>query len=65
MLLADSFLERNGTLFQILATVGVAVIGGFVGFWLRNRSKPSKTLDYSILDDVPISRAEAVRRTYK
>jgi hypothetical protein len=54
VLLADSFLERNGTLFQILATVLLAALGGLGGWWLRSRNKQSKTFDYRVASDVAI-----------
>jgi hypothetical protein len=54
VLLADSFLERNGTLFQILATVAVAAVGGLVGYWLRSRNKRTKTFDFRVERTLPI-----------
>lgn len=53
-LLAESLLERNGTLFQIVAgfvfMFGAAVLGWFFG----QRNRKSKTFDYRVLSDVTI-----------
>ncbi len=54
MLLAESLLERNGTLFQIIATVAVAAVAGLGGWWLRSRSRTAKTFDFRILSDLAI-----------
>lgn len=53
-MLADSFLERNGTLFQILATAIGLALTGLGGWWLRSRNKKSKTFDYRVVSDLPI-----------
>jgi hypothetical protein len=52
--LAESFLERNGTAFQILATAVALALSALGGWWLRSRNKQSKTFDYELLSDVPI-----------
>lgn len=54
MLLAESFLERNGTLFQILA--GFVFMLGAAGltWYLGQRKKESKTFDYRVVSDLPI-----------
>jgi hypothetical protein len=54
VVLAESFLERNGTLFQILATVIVAAVAGAGGWWLRSRQRKTKTFDYRVVSDIPI-----------
>lgn len=54
VLLAESFLERNGTAFQILATAIALALSGLGGWWLRSRSKKFKTLDFRVLSDLAI-----------
>lgn len=53
-ILADSLLERNGTLFQVLTAVLVAIGAGIGGWWLRSRNKQTMTLDYQVIDDLPV-----------
>lgn len=53
-MLAESFIERNGTVFQILAAVMLATVAGLIGRYFRRSDKPRKTLDYRVLSDVPI-----------
>ena len=55
MLQADSFLERNGTLFQILAAVVLAAVTSLVTWYFSHRNKATKTFDYrmeAIYDDM-------------
>lgn len=54
MLIAESFLERNGTLFQILASALLAAATGLAGWWLRSRSRTAKTFDFRVLSDLAI-----------
>ncbi|ORA61084.1 hypothetical protein BST23_22345 [Mycolicibacterium elephantis] len=54
MLLAESFIERNGTVFQILAAVLLAALTGLATWYLAHRNKATKTLDYCILSDLAI-----------
>lgn len=54
MLLADSFVERNGTVFQILAAVVIAVVTGLVTWHFSRRNRKTKTIDYQVVSDVPI-----------
>jgi hypothetical protein len=55
VLLADpSFLERNGTLFQIVAGVLIAAVTGLVTWYLNRRNKTSKTFDYRLGGTLPI-----------
>ncbi|TQK27968.1 hypothetical protein [Arthrobacter sp. SLBN-53] len=50
MLQAESLIERNGTLFQVLATFVALPLA----WWLGTRSKRSKTFDYRVLSDITI-----------
>lgn len=54
MLLADSFIERNGSLLQIVASVVLALAAGVFGWWRGYKDRRSKTFDYCLLSDVPI-----------
>ncbi len=52
--MAESFLERNGTLFQILAAVLLAVITGLLTWYIGYRNRATKTLDYWVISDLAI-----------
>lgn len=57
MLLADSFIERNGTaILAILAIITIVVAGVtvFLMWWWRRQDRQSKTLDYRVISDVSI-----------
>ncbi|WP_431236705.1 hypothetical protein ACQ86B_17390 [Mycolicibacterium aichiense] len=64
VLLADSFLERNGTLLQIVVAVALAIAGGVVALVVnRWRERRIITLDYRIKSEVAIlSRHERPER---
>jgi hypothetical protein len=54
VLLATSFLERNGTLLQILAAVLIALITFLLTWYLSFRNRATKTLDYKEISSFPI-----------
>ena len=54
VLVADSFLERNGTLLQIIAALVIAIGGGLIGRYLHSRDKSTKTFDYAVISDLSI-----------
>lgn len=54
MLAAESFLERNSTAFQLVATAIGLVLTGLGGWWVRNRQKKSKTFGFRTLSDLAI-----------
>lgn len=54
VLLADSFLERNGTLFQISAGVLIALVTGLVTWYVNRRNKATKTFDFRVGPNLPI-----------
>ena len=54
VLLAESFIERNGTLLQILAAVVIAVVSAVGGWLLRRHNQQTKTFDYRVVSDLPI-----------
>jgi hypothetical protein len=53
-LLADSLLERNGALFQIIAGFLIAIVTSAITWYLTVRQKAAKTFDYRV-QDVPIA----------
>lgn len=51
---AESFLERNGTLFQIVAGFAFMVGAALLGWFLGQRNRKTRTLDYQILSDIAV-----------
>jgi hypothetical protein len=68
VLLADSFLQRNSWLPGVISAVVLYIIGTSITLYFRQKDKASKTLDYRIIDDVPIfsghDRPEKLRVIY-
>src|SRR5262245_20388350 len=54
VLLADSFLERNGTVVQVLAAVLVGIVVLAIERYWHYRDKSTKTLDFRVISDVPL-----------
>lgn len=54
VLMAQSFVERNGSLLQIIAAVLIWILGGVVGYLVYRYRRSRKTFDYRVISDLPI-----------
>lgn len=54
VIFAESFLERNSWVPEVIGGALIALVSGLVGWYVRQREKDSKHLDYRISSDIPI-----------
>jgi len=68
LVLADSFLQRNGTALGLLVSVAIGSIGWAVAWFIYTKGKRRKHLDYRTISDIPIiasgERPEELRVVY-
>lgn len=68
VILADSFLQRNSWLPGVSVAIVLSIIATSITLYLRQKDEASKTLDYGVIDDVPIfsghDRPEKLRVIY-
>lgn len=59
--MAESFIERNGTAFQIGAGALFVVLASFVSWYFGSRNRMTKTLDYEVLSNVAVLTSTGTR----
>lgn len=59
--MAESFIERNGTAFQIGAGALFVILASFLSWYFGSRNRMTKTLDYEVLSNVAVLTSTEAR----
>lgn len=59
--MAESFIERNGTAFQIAFGALFVILAAFLSWYFGSRNRMTKTIDYEVLSNVAVLKSTGAR----
>jgi hypothetical protein len=59
--MAESFIERNGTAFQIVFGALFVILAAFLSWYFGSRNRMTKTIDYEVLSNVAVLTSTGAR----